>query len=87
MSGEVQFEEDDNYTPSSFTPESSEAKGIIGLVIRSGIAKDEKQATYVLLGIMIINVVVISLLLFGGGSSSSSNSNSPLPPTLNQDGI
>lgn len=86
MSGEVQFEEDDNYTSSSFTGENSEAKGIIGLVIRTGIAKDEKQATYVLLGIMIINVIIISLLLFGGGNSSS-NSNPPLPPTLNQDGI
>ena len=79
MPGEVQFEEDDNsYSQSPFTAERTEPKGIIGLVIRAGIAKNEKQATYFLLGIMLLNIIIIAFLLFGGGSSNSSGP-SPLP--------
>lgn len=89
MSGEVQFEEDENnYSPGSFAGENSGAKGIIGLVIKIGIAKNEQQATYVLLSIMIINIIIISFLVFGnnifGNNTRSSRSTVPLPPTLNQ---
>ncbi len=80
MSGEVQFEEDNSYSGSTGMGGNEEATGLIGLVLRTGIVKDEKQATYLLLGIMILNITIISFLLFGGGSGGSSSMPTPVSP-------
>ena len=83
MAGEVQFEEDNSYSRPSMGG-NEETKGIIGLVMRTGIVKDEKQATYLLLGIMIVNIAIISFLLFGGGNSGGSSVPTPASPPASQ---
>lgn len=51
----------------------SRLRGLSGLVIKwsGGYIKDETQATYVLLAIILINLVIMSLVLFGGGDNSN----------------
>ncbi len=80
MSGEVQFEDNDIYSPSSFVSQKKETAGIIGLVLKTGLVKDEKQASYALVAIVIINIIIISVLVFGNNHSSSHYT--PLPPAL-----
>lgn len=51
---------------------SSESKGISGFVIRSGLAKDERQANYVMLGIIVVAIVLaIVIYVFGGVFSTT----------------
>lgn len=53
---------------------ASETPKMIGWVIKysRGIIKDERQAVYVLFGVMIINIIIIFFLSFNNDRDSSS---------------
>ncbi|MBU6320965.1 MAG: hypothetical protein KGI78_00695 [Patescibacteria group bacterium] len=56
-------------------------KGLAGLLIRWGVAKDERQAQVALLVILVVALIgAASLFLFGGAAGSSR------PPVPNIDG-
>ncbi len=62
----LEFESDEEYAPRY---ESDEPKGFTGLVLRWGIAGDQKTAGYVLLGVAIAAVLLAFILpmVFGSG--------------------
>ena len=64
---DIQFETEQDYTP---TTVSTESRGLAALVMRLGLAKDEKTARYVLLGIAVAAVVLAFVVpaLIGGGT-------------------
>lgn len=53
MADDVQFEEEDAMITRAAYDSLNEPKGLAKLVIKIGIAKDESQANYVLIGIMV----------------------------------
>lgn len=70
----IKFEGEEFQRPRSFQTTTSK---IIELVIKysGGYIKDEKQASYVLVGFVIFAVIISLFLSFGGGSKI------PSPPT------
>ncbi len=74
---EVTFTEEQNIARPSISTGSS---GLIQFVQKSGFAKDEQHATYVLFGIagvgILITLITLSTLLFGVGHSK------PAVPTI-----
>lgn len=76
----IHFEEDKwrQATPSS----ALKTPKMIQLIMKysGGAVKDEKQASYVLFCIVIINISIAAFLVFGG--SFSSQEKVPFPPTL-----
>jgi hypothetical protein len=70
--------------PTSFN-EDKEANGLTGLVLRCGLAKNTRQAEYVLLTITLIGFAVICFFLVGFPKSASPQALPPgtiaLPPS------
>ncbi len=59
-------------SPQMRQQQAPRANGISGMLIRMHIAKSEKQARAIMLGIVIVSIIAsIALLLFGGKSGGS----------------
>ena len=76
MSNEVQFDEEQWSRPSVVG--NNEPRGLIGFVIKKGLAKDERQANVILI-IFLITIIVITTFLF---SFSGSHTTKPSPTVL-----
>lgn len=63
----VEFNEG-QYTSTQKRPLSE--KGIIGLIIKTGLAKDVQQANYVMIGIIVVMAIIFYITAFGGSGSS-----------------
>ncbi|MCR4284140.1 MAG: hypothetical protein NUV64_02375 [Parcubacteria group bacterium] len=68
-SSRIKFEGEEFQRPRSFETPTPK---IVGVVIKysGGYIKDEKQASYVLIGFVVLAIVVSLFLFFGSGSSS-----------------
>lgn len=53
----VEFEEN-NYSDNRFAPVSNEPSKLVKLILKTGLVKDEKQASYVLIGIAVCAVLL-----------------------------
>ena len=61
----VQFNE---WRPPRYEPRDQKSKMIERVITLSGgLIKDEKQASYVLLGFVVVAIVITFILIFGGG--------------------
>ena len=69
---DLQFDTEQEFAPTSA---SAEPKGLTAIVMRYGLAKDEKSAQYVLLGTAVVAILIAVGLpfLFGGPTQT------PLP--------
>lgn len=74
--GSVEFQED-NFRP--FERPVPQAGGLIGLLLRSGFAKDAQSAQVILLGIFFLAMGTTGFLLFTGGEDKVKLP--PPPPT------
>jgi len=72
MNGDVQFKEE--WRPQQFIPKKGWGEKLAGLIVRysGGLIKDETQASYVILGLVVV-AIIISLFLFFGGSKTPEN--------------
>lgn len=59
---QVEFDSENAFAPRAVS--SAEQKGIIGLVIRWGLAKDVRQANYVLIGVIIVATALAAAIYF-----------------------
>lgn len=66
----IQFNEEQEFARPAAMPEQSV---FIRFVLKTGLAKTEQGATYLLLGIAIIGIVFTLFMLFSGGSKPSQN--------------
>lgn len=66
---EVTFEEDDSL-PTSRTIFSRETRGLMGLVIKTGFAKNEKEANVILIIIAVSALIATLFVLMSGPRSS-----------------
>ena len=74
---DVQFSEETAYARPSVGPK---APPLIGLLMRAGFAKDQRQAEQLLIGVAVAAVLVaIAIWLFAGSSA-----NEPVPGPLEQ---
>ncbi len=63
MSDEVTFDEEDSIVPQR--PKAAEKKSTFTkLIIQWGLAKDDKQAQYVLLGIAVVGIAITFFNIF-----------------------
>lgn len=64
----VKFQDEEWRPTQTFSPGTSK---VIQWVIKysGGLVKDEKQASYVLIGFVVVAIVIVLFLLFGGGGS------------------
>ena len=69
--GKVEFETDSYQVQKLYQERTSPSK-IIDWIIKysGGIIKDESQASYVVIGFVIISIIISGFLLFGGNSRS-----------------
>jgi hypothetical protein len=67
---DVHFDEESEYNQNSFLSRNTEPKGLIKWVIKLGLAPDEKQANYFLIGFILVCVLVSIFLLIRIGSPS-----------------
>ena len=63
----IQFEEDQQYQPGYGMPEQSV---LIRWVLATGLVKGEKQAQYVLLGIVVAAILIMLFIWTSGGSAA-----------------
>ncbi len=66
---DIQFDTENEFARPA--AQSAGPKGLTKLVMKWGLAKDEKTAQYVLLGIAIVAILITLWLLFGQGGGSS----------------
>ena len=72
-------EEQDNMLYSRIEP-SSQTPKLVEWVLKTGVMKDQKQVTYVLLGIAVgATVIAVAIFLFGGSGDKASNTIDILP--------
>lgn len=62
----VKFDEENNFRTESFNTFKKAEKGIVGLVIKTGIANDSFQANFILLVFALV-VLLISISIFAKG--------------------
>ena len=62
----VEFDEDKNNVLYSRIEPSSQTPKLIEWLLKTGVMKDQKKITYVLLGIAIVAFVLALFILFGG---------------------
>lgn len=74
---DVTFNEEQTLTH-RYAPTSSKKGGVIGLVMRLGLAKTEGQANMVMVAIIIVAVVIMAIIWMSHGSKKSSP---VIPPT------
>ena len=66
---DIQFNEDQNY---SYTRYQQRTSGFVSLIIKLGLAKDEKDANKVIVIIGIIAITItIGVFMFGGGGNKN----------------
>src|SRR3989338_644974 len=83
MSDEIIFEEDNLRKTQLSTLETNSPSGLIGLVMKMGLANNIEKANYVLLGIFAITLVIaVIVLIFSGTISLSSKPSGPDKATL-----
>ena len=75
MNGEVQFKEE--WRPQQFVPKKGWGKKMAGFLIKysGGLIKDENQAAYVIIGLVVAAIIISLFLLF-----DTLRSPSPPPP-------
>lgn len=66
---DVSFEEEQGLPTAQAVSSSQPSKGLIGLVIKSGIAKTEAQANMVLIGIAVFALIATAFVLLSGSST------------------
>lgn len=75
----VQFNEEQD-TPLTRVPQYGKTpSGIVGFLIRHGIAKNARSASVVLIGIIIVCIVATIIIMSASGNSGASE---PLPPYI-----
>ena len=67
---DLQFGEDQEFSRPAMMPQQQSL--FVRLVLRTGIVTTEKEAEYVLIGIIVLCVVIMFFMLTSGGSSNSS---------------
>ncbi len=67
---DVSFEEEQRLPTTQVAPTNQPSKGLIGLVIKSGIAKTEAQANMVLIGVAVFALIATAFVLLSGSSTS-----------------
>ena len=75
----VSFEEERTYAARPAVSVTSE--GLSGLMKKLGLAKTDKEAEYILLGLAVVAVVtaiIVAIMAFGGGSTPAEMP--PVPP-------
>lgn len=78
---DIQFDTEQEYARQSV--QQSESSGLTGLVQKWGLAKDNQQANYVLLGIAIgAFFFTILVFMFSGPDKSTSSQYSPPPGVI-----
>lgn len=75
----VEFDEN-NLPMGRFTPGVGQSPGLVKLVIKLGIAKDERNANYVLIGIAVCAILLTIFVLKNSFSGSRSRQNSAIIP-------
>ena len=65
---EINFEETETYTAPPRQTHQTQPKGLTALLIARGIAKNEKQAALMLIGISIVCIVAMALVWWPRGS-------------------
>ena len=71
---DLQFDEDHNLLYAR-VESSSKTPKLVQFVVNTGIAKDEKTAMYVLVGVAVL-IIIVTILLF----ATSGSTNVPLTP-------
>ncbi len=66
MDNGVSFNEESQYVPNQYGPSPSNAPGILGIVIKLGLAKNEKEATTILLVLTGICAAIIIYFVYTG---------------------
>ncbi|MCX6731430.1 MAG: hypothetical protein NTX55_00335 [Candidatus Parcubacteria bacterium] len=81
MNGEVQFQE--QWQPQQRVPKKGWGEKLAGLLVKysGGLIKDETQASYVILGFVVVAIIISLFLVFGGGGTQKS------APNFNSEGF
>lgn len=76
----VQFDEE-QYSQTSFkVPKPSK---MAGFLIRVGLAKDEKSANVILIGVIVVMAIIFFISISGGNSSSTEYDSAMDDPSVN----
>lgn len=72
MNGDIQFKEE--WRPQQFVPRKSWGEKLAGFLVKysGGLIKDENQASYVIIGLVVVAIIISLFLFFGGGRGSES---------------
>jgi hypothetical protein len=91
MASDVEFDTDIQNNPRTYPRNNlgiptamttSQRRGMAGWLVKKGVAKDESQATSILVGVMIVNLILIALILYYALSPSGFFPTKPQqPPT------
>jgi len=78
MNGEVQFKEE--WRPQQFVPKKGWGEKLAGFLVKysGGLIKDETQASYVIIGLVVVAIIISLFLFFGGGAKKSIEPPSPM---------
>jgi hypothetical protein len=68
MNGDVQFKEE--WRPQQFVPKKSWGEKMAEALVKysGGLIKDETQASYVIIGFVVVAIIISLFLFFGGGA-------------------
>jgi hypothetical protein len=81
MNGDIQFKE--QWRPQQFVPKKTWGEKLAGFLVKysGGLIKDETQASYVIIGLVVVAIIVSLFLFFGGGRPKPSSKEQIFPGT------